>query len=166
MCFVKCNDAYLKRSSVTSSLNTTPLTTTGGYSSLDTYIDPSRPHSVHTGFNINNSSSSQCNVVVLDTPHIHLFSKLVPSISSLLIKQTDAMLTRSYLAIMKLCSTSTSTTSSTAKTKATNSSPNPEVLVMPHIFLLDSSHSSRFRCHSSRIYQPKFHSCHRILIFQ
>ena len=35
-----------------------------------------------------------------------------------------------------------------------------------HIFLPDSGHSSGFQCHSSGIYQPKFHSCHRILIFQ
>ena len=40
-----------------------------------------------------------------------------------------------------------------------------EVLVMPHIFLPDSGHSGRFQCHSSGIYQPKFHSCHGILIF-
>ena len=39
-----------------------------------------------------------------------------------------------------------------------------EVLVM-HIFLPDSGHSGRFQCHSSGIYQPKFHSCHGILIF-
>ena len=41
----------------------------------------------------------------------------------------------------------------------------PEVLVMPHIFLPDSGHSSEFQCHSSGIYQPKFHSCHGVLIF-
>ena len=41
-----------------------------------------------------------------------------------------------------------------------------EVLVMPHIFLQESGHSSGFRCHSSGIYQPKFHSCHGILIFR
>ena len=41
-----------------------------------------------------------------------------------------------------------------------------EVLVMPHIFLPESSHSGGFRCHSSGIYQPKFHSCHGSLIFR
>ena len=76
MRFVKCNDAHLERSSVSSALNNTPLTTTNGYNSLDTYIDLSRPRSFYTGFNINNSSSSRCNVVVLDTPHILLFSNL------------------------------------------------------------------------------------------
>ena len=29
----------------------------------------------------------------------------------------------------------------------------PEVLVMPHIFLPDSGHSSEFQCHSSGIYE-------------
>ena len=41
-----------------------------------------------------------------------------------------------------------------------------EVLVMPHIFLPDSGHSGGFRCHSSGICQPKFHSCHGIFIFR
>ena len=41
-----------------------------------------------------------------------------------------------------------------------------EVLSVPPLFLLDSSQSCRFQWNSSRIYQPKFHSCHRIVSFQ
>ena len=147
MCFVKCNDAHLERLSVSSAINTTPLTTVNGYNSLDTYIDLSHPHSFYTGFNINNSSSSRCNVVVLESltlPTSFSFLTWVPSIASLPVKQTDAMLTPSYLAITKLCSTSTSTTSSTAKTKATNSSPNSERVFQLRMYAL------RCLCHSSR----------------
>ena len=141
--------ALLKVTTLTSNdhqchLSTTPLATTNGYNSFDTYIDLSRPRSFHTGFNISNSSSSRCNVVVLEAPHILSFLTWVPSIASLPVKQTDAMLTPSYSAITKLCSTSTSTTSSTAKTKATNSSPNPERVFQLRMYAL------RCLCHSSR----------------
>jgi len=49
-------------------------------------------------------------VIVLDTPTSFSFLTWAPSISSLPVKQADAMLTRSYSAITKLCSASTSTT--------------------------------------------------------
>ena len=41
-----------------------------------------------------------------------------------------------------------------------------EVLVMPHIFLPDSRSFRWIPVPFHWIYQPKFHSCHRILIFQ
>ena len=72
----------------------------------------------------------------LTLPTSFSFLTWVSSISSLPIEQTDAMLTRSYSAITKLCSTSTSTTSSTAKTKATNSSPNRERVFQLRMYAL------------------------------
>ena len=41
-----------------------------------------------------------------------------------------------------------------------------EVLSVPPLFLLDSSHSCGFRWNSGGIYQPKFHSCHEIVQFR
>jgi separase len=80
----------------------------------------------------------------LALPTSFSFLTWVPSISSLPVKQTDAMLTRSYSAITKLCSASTSTTSSTAKTKATNPSPNPERVFQLRMYALGCL------CHTSK----------------
>jgi len=80
----------------------------------------------------------------LTIPTSFSFLTWVPSISSLPVKQTDAMLTRIYSAIKKLCSASTSSTSLTAKTKATHPSPNPERVFQLRMYALCCL------CHTSR----------------
>ena len=67
--------------------------------------------------------------VVLDTPTSFSFLNCVPSIYSLLVKQTDTMLTCSYSATRKLCSASTSTTSLTNQSRASFSTTNVHPLL-------------------------------------